>query len=125
AAQYDDVGIEDVDDEREGASQPLEVALERRAVARGDVAGAELFSSHALVIAFEPGARKVSLDAAQAGAVATRQRQVVGRRQRQRVVSPFAGDRVAPDEHLALDDDAGTDAGAEDHAEDHRRSGTG
>src|SRR6266516_1546417 len=37
-------------------------------------------------------------------------------------MSPFAGDRVAPDEHLALDHDAGADTGTENHAEHHVRA---
>ena len=40
-------------------------------------------------------------------------------RPRQRVVPPFARDRVGTLEHAPVHDDAGADAGAEDRAEDH------
>src|SRR5205085_5730468 len=111
--------IEDVDDAGKRARQPLEIALERRAVLRGDVASAELPSAEALVLLLQSWAGEVGLDAAQPPAVATRQRQIVGAGERQGVVPPFAGDGVAADEHLALDDDAGADARAEDDAKDH------
>ena len=40
---------------------------------------------------------------------------------RQRIVSPFAGDGVGTDQHLAINDNAAAHAGAEDHTEHHLR----
>src|SRR2546426_12349714 len=75
-----------------------------------------------LVIAREARSRQVGLDAAEAAAIAGRQRQVRSGWQRQRVVSPFPRARVRPGKHAAVDHDAAADTGAENHAEDDLRA---
>ena len=74
------------------------------------------------MVAGQRGAVQPALDAARAAAAAGRGRPIGAGAGRQRVVAPFAGDRVGAGERLALDHDAAADAGAEDHAEHHRRA---
>ncbi len=69
------------------------------------------------VIGGEPGTGQKRLDTAASPAIAGRARQFVGVRRRQRVVAPFAGDRVGADQQAAADDDAAADPGAENRAE--------
>src|SRR5260221_4351617 len=64
AAKHDDIGIEDVDHAGERACEAFDVALERRSVARGDVARAELFAGEPLVVRHESRPREIGLDAA-------------------------------------------------------------
>ena len=67
----------------------------------------------------ESGAGEVGLDAALPTAIALWQRQSIIAGTRQWIVTPFAGNRIGPDEHPAVDHDATTDTGAENDAEHH------
>src|SRR5436190_18060464 len=69
------------------------------------------------MIAFERGTGYPGLDASAASAVAKLPGTLVIARPRQRVVPPLASDRVAPVEHLSVDDDACARPRAQDHAE--------
>src|SRR5260221_1483521 len=77
AAKHDDIGIEDVDHAGERACEALDVALEGRSIARGDIARAELLAGEPLVVRLESRPREIGLHAARAPAVAHRQRQIV------------------------------------------------
>src|SRR5262249_20671602 len=132
AAEHDRLGVEDVDDSGQGSRQPAGVALDRvtaGAVASGgrsDDAGAvEFAAAMAAMVGGETGARQKGLDAAAAAAIALWPRRFVGLRRRQRIVAPFAGDRIDADDEAPADDHAAADPGAEDHAEDAAAAGGG
>ena len=72
------------------------------------------------VVALDAGTGQPRLDAAGSTAKARRPGTLVVARPRQRVVTPFARDRIRSVEHLAPHDDTGADAGADDDAEDDR-----
>src|SRR5438128_2580725 len=74
------------------------------------------------MIPLDSGSRQEGLDAAAQTAKAGSAGSFVVRRPRQRIVTPFAGDRIRTDEHLAAHDDACADAGAENRAEDDLRA---
>jgi hypothetical protein len=65
----------------------------------------------------QPGSREKRLGAAASPAIAAGARDLLRCRPGQRIVTPFAGDRVGPPEHPSADSDAAADAGTEDHAE--------
>src|SRR5712671_6072349 len=83
------------------AREPPLVALEReraaaiaRFGARGDIGRRVRLSRREQVIAGESRTRQEGFDAAVAAARAARARHFFGRRPRQRIVAPFAADRV-------------------------------
>ena len=59
-----------------------------------------------------------SLHNAAPAAIAGGPRQFVGPRRRQRIVAPFAGDRIGADQDPAINSDAAADPGAQDDAKD-------
>src|SRR5438270_904268 len=80
AAEDDDFGVEDVDDDREAPRQPLGIALERRQRARiaGVRRGGDLGRARAgSVVAREARAGEKGLDAAAPAAIAWRARALV------------------------------------------------
>ena len=90
----------------------------------GDLAGLQAAAVAIGMVALQPGAAHVGLDAAALAAEAQVARLVVAR-PRQRVVAPLAGQAVRAVEQVTVHDDAGTDAGAEDAREHHFGAGAG
>ena len=124
AAQHDGVRVEDVDDPGQRARQPVAIELhvlgglgiagERRL---GDVGGAQAAAGALLELTLQAGPAQPGLDAAGAAAVAARAGPLVVARQGQRIVAPFAGDRLRAGERPAVDHHAAAHAGAQDDAE--------
>ena len=118
AAKDNHVGIDQVDDARKGAGEPLDVAIEAGPafrVARGSSGGdlwcGKVAPGVAAMIGGEPRPRQERLDAARAAAIAGRPRQFLRSRRRHRVVPPFAGNRVCADQQIPADHDAAADPG--------------
>ena len=92
----------------------LGIAGQRR---RGDLGGAERAAGALLELPLQAGSAQPGFDAALAAAVAARAGPLVVARRRQRIVAPFAGDRLRAGERPAVDHHAAAHAGAQDDAE--------
>ena len=130
ATEHNRVRVEQIDDARESAGQTFDIALDcrsavglagagaRRDFRRGQSGPAAMpVPTMTQMIGGETGAGQKRLDTAAPSAIAWRSRQFLGARRRERVVAPFAGDRVGADQQAAADDDAAADAGAKNRAE--------
>src|SRR5439155_7277140 len=132
AAEHDRVRVENIHHMRQRAGEPLFVAPEGRSARRAATSGAlddfvcrQHFACCASMIALESRSGEKSLDAAAMPAKARLAGTLVVARPRQRIVAPFAGDRVGSIEHAAANDDASANAGAQYHAENHVESTPG
>src|SRR5437762_11725030 len=77
------------------------------------------------MIALDPRAGEKCFDAPAMAGKTARPGTLVVLRPRQRIVPPFAGDRIRTRENMTADNDASAHAGAENDAEDDLRAGTG
>src|SRR5438876_2583798 len=130
AAQYHDVGVEHVDQRREGAAETIVVSGQGRcrtrvAARRGayDLAAGQRATRMLGVIALERGAGEPGFDAAVLSAVTGRTGPFVGPEPGKRIVPPFPGDEVRAQKDAAVHDDPTADPGAEDDAEHDVRAG--
>ena len=107
ATEHDRLGIEQIDHRGEPAREAMLIAAKSR-LGRGRGPRQPRSPAARAALRFplrdlaQPGPGQPRLDAARETAVAGRPRELVRIGPRQRVVSPFAGDRVRPGEHLAV-----------------------
>src|SRR5215831_2708990 len=102
AAQHDDVRVDEIDDVGQRPRQPVAIELERLRRFRiagfrgvGDLGGAQIAARAPGELVLQRWPTEPGLDASLAAAIALRPWPLIVARQGQRVVAPFAADRLS------------------------------